>query len=86
MTMGTGVVLFVIGAILAFAVNVETSVISLSTAGYILMAAGLVVFVVGLALALRGRRTVTTSRVAADAGSPEVVDRRTSRTSDSTDL
>ena len=86
MTMGTGVVLFVIGAILAFAVNVQTSFISLSTAGYILMAAGAVVFVIGLALALRGRRTVTTSRVAADAGSPEVVSRSTSRSSDSADL
>ena len=86
MTMGTGVVLFVIGAILAFAVNVQTSFISLSTAGMILMVAGVVVFVIGLALTLRGRRTVTTARTAADAGSPQVVSRESSRTTDSTGL
>jgi protein-S-isoprenylcysteine O-methyltransferase Ste14 len=85
MTMGTGVVLFVIGAILAFAVNIQTSFISLSTAGYILMVAGVVVFLVGLALTLRGRRTVTTSRTAAGSSAP-VVDQRTSRTVDSDGL
>jgi protein-S-isoprenylcysteine O-methyltransferase Ste14 len=84
MTMGTGVVLFVIGAILAFAVNVETSIISLSTAGYILMVAGLIVFVIGLALTIRGRRTVTTARTDA-AGEPQVAS-RTTRTSDPADL
>jgi len=81
MTMGTGVVLFVIGAILAFAVKIETSVISLSTAGWILMVAGAVVFLIGLALTLRGRRTVTTSRTAAGASDP-VVDRSTTRSVD----
>ncbi len=65
MTMGTGVVLFVIGAILAFAVNVQTAFISLSTAGTILMVAGVVVFVIGLVLAVRGRRSVTTTTAAA---------------------
>ncbi len=83
MTMGTGVVLFVIGAILAFAVNVTTDFISLSMAGFILMVAGVVVFVIGLALTLRGRRTVTTSRTAADPANAEVVDRRVTRSNDS---
>lgn len=79
MTMGTGVVLFVIGAILAFAVHVETALIDLSTAGYILMVAGAVVFVIGLALALRGRRSVTTTTAAApsETGLPA---QRTTRT------
>jgi protein-S-isoprenylcysteine O-methyltransferase Ste14 len=85
MTMGTGVVLFVIGAILAFAVHVQVAFISLSTAGLILMAAGAVVFVIGLALALRGRRTVTTSQTAADPAAPGVT-RRTSRTTDGSEL
>lgn len=84
MTMGTGVVLFVIGAILAFAVHVRTAFISLSTAGYILMVAGIVVFVIGLALALRGRRSVTTTTAApTDAG---VTRRDTTRTTDPTEL
>jgi protein-S-isoprenylcysteine O-methyltransferase Ste14 len=80
--MGTGVVLFVIGAILAFAIHVQTSFISLTTAGTILMVAGAVVFVIGLALTLRGRRTVTTSRTAADPAAPATVSRQTSRSSD----
>lgn len=81
MTMGTGVVLFVIGAILAFAVNVETSFISLSTAGYILMAAGAIVFVIGLALTLRGRRSVTTT-----SADPAGTARRETRVTDSNDI
>lgn len=83
MTMGTGVVLFVIGAILAFAVHVQTAFISLSTAGYILMAAGVVVFLIGLVLALRGRRSVTTTTAAApEAG---IATQHTTRTTDPTD-
>jgi protein-S-isoprenylcysteine O-methyltransferase Ste14 len=86
MTMGTGVVLFVIGAILAFAVHVQTAFISLSTVGDILMAAGIVVFVIGLALAVRGRRTVTTARTdVADPAAPRTV-RRTTRSSDPGDV
>jgi protein-S-isoprenylcysteine O-methyltransferase Ste14 len=86
MTMGTGVVLFVIGAILAFAVHVQTAFISLSTAGLILMVAGVVVFVIGLALAIRGRRTVTTSRTVADPASAQRIDERTTRSSDPRDV
>ncbi len=77
MSIGTGAVLFVIGAILAFAVHVSVGFISLSTVGIILMVAGVVVFVVGLVLALRGRRTVTTSRTGVDADSGERITRRT---------
>jgi hypothetical protein len=85
MTMGTGVVLFVIGAILAFAVHVQTAFISLSTAGYILMIAGVVVFVIGLALTLRGRRSVTTTTAGAPS-EPLVAERSVSRTTDSSGL
>ncbi|HET6824949.1 MAG TPA: DUF6458 family protein [Amnibacterium sp.] len=77
MSIGTGAVLFVIGAILAFAVHVSVGFISLSTVGIILMVAGVVVFVVGLVLALRGRRSVTTSRTGVDAASGERVTQRT---------
>ena len=66
MSIGTGVVLFVIGAILAFAVHVSVGFVSLTTVGYILMVAGLVVFVIGLALTLRGRRVVSESRTGVD--------------------
>jgi protein-S-isoprenylcysteine O-methyltransferase Ste14 len=77
MSIGTGAVLFVIGAILAFAVHVSVGFISLSTVGIILMVAGVVVFVVGLVLALRGRRSVTTSRTGVDEASGERVTRQT---------
>jgi protein-S-isoprenylcysteine O-methyltransferase Ste14 len=77
MSIGTGAVLFVIGAILAFAVHVSVGFISLSTVGYILMVAGIVVFVVGLLLALRGRRTVVSSRSGVDGASGERVTRTT---------
>ena len=63
MSIASGVVLFVIGAILFFAVDVNLSFISLSTVGAILMAAGAVVFVLGLVFTLRGRRSVSSTTV-----------------------
>ncbi|KJL31469.1 hypothetical protein RS86_03592 [Microbacterium azadirachtae] len=63
MGIGTGIVLFVIGAILEFALNVQVSWIDLHLVGYILMIAGAVVFLLSLILLLvrRGRRTGPTS-------------------------
>ncbi|MFJ4225041.1 DUF6458 family protein [Microbacterium sp. NPDC089695] len=57
MTIGSGVVLFVIGAILVFALNVQLDWIDLDMVGYILMAAGVVAFIIGVILlvARRGR-------------------------------
>ncbi len=80
MSIGTGIVLFVIGAILTFALNFETGFIDLDLVGYLLMGAGIVVFVIGLVLALRKRQSVTTveSGVTADGGT--VTQRRTSTT------
>ncbi len=80
MTMGTGVALFVIGAILAFAVRIGNGFISLSTVGYILMAAGVVVFVIGLITTLVGRRTVSTTRSTIDPSTGDRVVRGTSST------
>ena len=87
MSIGTGAVLFVIGAILAFAVHVDTQgYLNLNTIGWILMVAGVVVFVIGLALALRGRRTVTTARTTADPMSAQGVTERSTRTTDPNQL
>jgi protein-S-isoprenylcysteine O-methyltransferase Ste14 len=61
MGIGSGIALFVIGAILYFAVHVQAGFIDLSTVGLILMVAGVVLFLVALLLALRGRRTVVSS-------------------------
>lgn len=57
MSIGSGIVLFVIGAILVFALNVEVSWINLDMTGYILMGAGVVVFLIGLILYARRRST-----------------------------
>lgn len=68
MSIGTGVVLFVIGAILAFALNVQVEWIDLTFVGYLLMAAGVIVFIVGIALLLRRRSSRTTVHSAGDGG------------------
>lgn len=76
MSIGTGVVLFVIGAILVFALNFETEIVNLDMIGYILMAAGAIVFVIGLVLLARRRQAVTTSRSGTDSVTGERVEQR----------
>lgn len=67
MSIGSGIVLFVIGAVLVFAVNVDTGgAIDLDIIGYILMGAGVLVFLIGMVLMFRRRSAVTTSSVQAD--------------------
>jgi membrane-bound ClpP family serine protease len=82
MSIGTGIALFVIGAILTFAVNIEAEVINIDLIGYLLMGAGLVVFVIGLVLALRKRQSVTTVRSGVDQTGVNVSERRTATTPD----
>lgn len=57
MTIGTGIALFVIGAILAFAVHVQIPWIDLNMVGYILMAAGVLGVIIGVIMLIvrRGR-------------------------------
>ena len=65
MTIGAGILLFVIGAILAFAVEVDLQVIDGVTLGYILMLAGVVVAILSVAMSRRGvRHETVTSRPA----------------------
>jgi membrane-bound ClpP family serine protease len=85
MSIGTGIVLFVVGAILTFAINVDLGgAINLDLIGYILMGAGLVVFVIGLVLMLRKRQSVTTVSSGVDANGAAVQQRRTAQTPDGT--
>ncbi|CAN5281307.1 hypothetical protein BH09ACT1_BH09ACT1_09470 [soil metagenome] len=79
MGIGTGIFLFVVGAILTFALNITTTVIDLDLVGYILMGAGVVVFVISLVLVLRRRSTVTTSSTAVDPNRGERIERRETR-------
>ncbi len=64
MAIGSAIILFVIGAILTFAVEVEVSGIDIQTIGTILMVAGVIGGVIGLLLiASRDRRrTVSSAR------------------------
>lgn len=66
MTMGTGIVLFVIGAILTFAINVDVEWANLDMIGYILMAAGAIAFVVGLIMMVSRRGRADDGRVVED--------------------
>lgn len=67
MGIGSGIALFVIGAILVFAINVDTGgYVDLDLIGYILMGAGVVVFLISLILVMRRRRTESTTRSAVD--------------------
>lgn len=82
MSIGTGVVLFVIGAILTFALDVQVDWADLDLIGYILMAAGVVVFVVGIVMMARRRRSDTVTRTAMDPAAGEQVTRRSTSTDD----
>ncbi|GAA1527604.1 nitrate reductase gamma subunit [Microbacterium ginsengiterrae] len=80
MSIGTGVVLFVIGAILAFAVNVQVEWANLDLIGYILMGAGAVVFIVGLVLLARRRQTNSVTQTSVDPASGSQTTRRSTST------
>lgn len=77
MSLGTGIVLFVIGAILAFALQIQVTWIDLHLVGYILMAAGVVGIILGIVLITRRRQTTSTSRTAVDPATGERVSRST---------
>jgi hypothetical protein len=74
--------LFVIGAVLTFAVHIQNAVINLQLVGYILMGAGIVVFIIGLIFMLRKRQSVTTVQSGVDADGRTVTQHRTSVTPD----
>ncbi len=75
MTVGAGILLFVIGAILAFAVEVSLPGIDGVTLGYILMLAGVLVAAFSLVGARRRHDTVAVTRDSA--GNESVTERRT---------
>jgi cytochrome c biogenesis protein CcdA len=87
MSLGLGIVLFAIGAVLAFALNVAVDWINLQMVGYILMAAGLVVIILGIVLLARRRSSVSTSRTMVDPATGDRITRaESSRPDDSTTL
>jgi len=79
MNIGLGIFLFVVGAILRFAVRVQVSWIDLQLVGGLLMGAGVVVAIIGIVLLVRKRSSVTTVRTAVDPTSGESVASRETR-------
>ncbi|MHA7305228.1 DUF6458 family protein [Arthrobacter sp. TMN-49] len=84
MSIGAGVLLFVVGAILRFALTVQVDWIDLLLVGNILMGAGIVVFVLGLIFTFRRRRSMSSRRTVVGQEDGGVV-RRTTNT-DNTEL
>jgi hypothetical protein len=74
MGIGSGIFLFVVGAILTFAINISVSWVNLDLVGYLLMGAGIVVFIISLVLVLRRRSSLVTTRSAVDPNSGERVE------------
>lgn len=66
MSIGFGIVLFVVGAILAFALNIQVEWINLDLVGYLLMGAGALVALIGGVLTARRRNSVVTERTSPD--------------------
>jgi len=73
MSIGVGIFLFVVGAILRFALRVQVTWLNLELVGDLLMGAGVVVVVIGIVLLVRKRSSVTTVRTAVDPNSGENV-------------
>ena len=73
MSIGVGIFLFVVGAILRFALRVQVSWLNLELVGDLLMGAGVVVVIIGIVLLVRKRSSVTTVRTAVDPNTNEQV-------------
>lgn len=80
MSIGLGIFLLVVGAILRFAINAHVGWLDLALTGDLLMIAGALVTILGLVLVFRRRRTTVTERTTLNDGhggydSSHVVDR-----------
>ncbi|WP_022899062.1 DUF6458 family protein [Humibacter albus] len=74
MSLGGGIFLIVVGAILAFAINVTPTWIDLQLVGYILMGAGVVITVIGIVLITRKRTSRVTRSSTIDPRTGEQID------------
>lgn len=73
MGIGSGIFVFVVGAILAFAINIQVTWINLQFVGYLLMGAGIVIFIISLVLVMKRRSSLITTRTAVDPSNGEQV-------------
>ncbi len=80
MSIGVGIFLFVVGAVLTFALNVELGWVNLDLVGYLMMGAGIVVVIIGLVMMMRRRTSLVTERHAVDSSTGERVTERATKT------
>ncbi|MBC7443145.1 MAG: hypothetical protein H7311_11645 [Ramlibacter sp.] len=73
MSLGLGIFLIVVGAVLVYALNISVDWIDVELVGYILMGAGAVIVILGVVLLTRKRSSVTTVRSAVDPANGEQV-------------
>ncbi|WP_105034707.1 DUF6458 family protein [Cryobacterium aureum] len=76
MSIGLGIFLLVVGAILVWALDITVTGVDLRLVGYILLAAGALVTILGIVLMTRRRNSVSTTRTIADPANGEQVTRR----------
>jgi hypothetical protein len=76
MSIGLGIFLFVVGAILVWALNIQVDWIDIDFVGYLMMGAGALVFILGLVLLTRKRSSVSTTRSGVDPVSGERIVQR----------
>lgn len=82
MSIGTGIALFVIGAILVFAVDVDVEYVNLDMIGYIMMGAGVVVFLLGIVMLARRRQSEQVTRTVDPVAGERVTHSTTSTSGD----
>ncbi|QDZ14216.1 DUF6458 family protein [Humibacter ginsenosidimutans] len=83
MSLGGGIFLIVVGAILAFAINVDLGWIDLHMVGYICLVAGVIVTILGIVLMTRKRTSKVTRSTSVDPNTGRRVD--TTQRDDPTD-
>jgi len=64
MGIGSGIFLFVVGAIIAFALNFTVSSLNMNLIGYLLMGAGVLIFLISLVAVFKKRSSTVTTRTA----------------------
>ncbi len=71
MGIGSGIFLFIAGAIIAYALNFNVKWVDQNLIGYLLMGGGVVVFLISLVASFKKRSTTVTTHTAVDAAACE---------------
>lgn len=73
MGIGSGIFLFVVGAIVAFALNFNVSSVNMHLIGSLLMGAGVLIFLISLVAEFKKRSSNVTTRTSVDSARGEKV-------------